>query len=96
MARKSSTTDSSASQVTKAAKEVGYVLGKMEMLEKKFDEHREESKQEKELILAKLEQMSNNMSFWKHGLWIIKALVLSLPLILAGNTQGLMELWKSF
>lgn len=96
MARKSSTTDSPSPHVTANAKEIGYVLGKMEMLEKKFDEHREESKIEKELIISKLEQMSKNMSFWRHGLWIIKAVILSLPLILAGNTQGLMDLWKSF
>lgn len=84
------------SPTTTNAREIGYVLGKMEMIEKKFDEHREETKIEKELILEKLEQMSTSLSFWKHTMWIVKAVFLSLPLILAGNSQGVIELWKSF
>lgn len=78
------------------AQDIGYLLGKQEMLEKKFDEHRKESKQEKEEILNKLEEMGKNMSFWKHTMWIIKVLVLSIPLLAAGNWQGLADLWHSF
>lgn len=96
MARKSSTTNSPDSTISTNAREIGYVLGKMEMLEKKFDEHREESKQEKEQILSKLEQMSKGMSFWRHTMWVAKAIILSIPLVAAGNSQGLIELWKSF
>jgi len=95
MSRKN-TNNNPDTQVSTDAREIGYVLGKMEMLEKKFDEHRIESKQEKEQILEKLEQMASGMSFWKHTMWIVKALVLSLPLIAAGNSQGLAELWRSF
>lgn len=83
-------------QISTDAREIGYVLGKMEMIEKKFDEHRIESKQEKEQIIEKLEQMAKGMSFWRHTMWIVKAIVLTMPLILAGNTQGIIELWKSF
>lgn len=95
MARKTAA-DKTDSGISTNAREIGYVLGKMEMLEKKFDEHREESKEEKEQILSKLEQMANGMSFWRHTMWIVKAIVLSIPLIAAGNSQGLLELWKSF
>lgn len=81
-------------QVTANAQDIGYVLGKMEMIEKKFDEHREETKSEKDEILAKLDELSNTMSFWRHSLWLIKAIIASVPLILAANYTDLTQLWK--
>lgn len=83
-------------QSTANAQDIGYVLGKMEMLEKKFDEHRKESNSEMEEILTKLTDMADSMSFWKHTIWILKAAAASLPLILASNYDGLVQLWKDF
>ncbi len=83
-------------QVAANAQDIGYVLGKMEMIEKKFDEHRVETKQEKEEILDKLEEMSKTLSFWRHTLWLVKALIASVPLIMAANYEGLTQLWREF
>lgn len=81
-------------QVTANAQDIGYVLGKMEMIEKKFDEQRVELKSENDAILAKLEELSKTMSFWRHSLWIVKAVVASIPLVLAANYTDLTQLWK--
>lgn len=83
-------------QVTSNAQDIGYVLGKMEMIEKKFDEHRLETKQEKEEILDKLEGLAQTLSFWRHTLWLIKAMIASVPLVLAANYQELVQTWKEF
>jgi hypothetical protein len=81
-------------QVTANAQDIGYVLGKMEMIEKKFDEQRIELKSENDEILAKLDELSKTMSFWRHSLWIVKAIVASIPLLLAANYTDLTQLWK--
>jgi hypothetical protein len=81
-------------QVSANAHDIGYVLGKMEMMEKKFDEHRLENKGEMELVLDKLDKMSQTMSFWRHTLWLVKALGLSIPLVLTANHGALLELWN--
>lgn len=92
MARK---TSSSNDRVTTNAQDIGYVLGKMEMIEKKFDEHRAESQLEKQVIINKLEEITKTMSFWRHTLWLFKVIGLSIPLILAGNFSSVADLWKS-
>ena len=81
-----------ASAVTDNAHDIGYVLGKVEMIEKKMDEQSVEL----ELVLTKLDDLSKSMSFWRHTLWVFKALVMSIPLIAAGNMEGLSEYWKNF
>lgn len=80
------------SQVTSNSHDIGYVLGKMEMLEKKMEDHDKQL----ELVLEKLDHMSETMSFWKHTIWIFKALAATLPLILASNWEGIATLWKDF
>ena len=52
--------------ITDNAQEIGYMKGKIEMLEKKFDEHRIESKQEMDLVITKLDEVAKTMSFWRH------------------------------
>ena len=84
----------SPTQVASNAHDIGYVLGKMEMMEKKFDEHRIENRAEMELVLVKLDKMSQTMSFWRHTLWLVKALALSIPLVLTANHSALLDLWK--
>jgi hypothetical protein len=83
-------------QVTSNAQDIGYVLGKMEMIEKKFDEHRIETKSERDEIMSKLEELKDNMSFWRYTMWFLKALVISVPLIVTANFQELLTLWKDF
>lgn len=79
-----------------SAHDIGYVMGKMEMLEKKFDEHRVESRKELELVLDKLDQMTQTLSFWRHTLWLLKAIGLSIPFIMTANFHSLAEIWKDF
>lgn len=81
-------------QIVANAQDIGYVLGKMEMMEKKFDEHRAETKIEGDEIIAKLDELTKTMSFWRHSLWLIKAIIASIPLILAANYTDLTALWN--
>lgn len=83
-----------AGQVTTNAQDIGYVLGKMEMIEKKFDEHRVETKSERDEIMSKLEELSENMSFWRYTIWFLKAMLVSVPLIITANFEELMNIWK--
>lgn len=78
------------SQVTTNAQDIGYVLGKMEMIEKQLTEQGEELKE----VLAKLDDISKTMSFWRHGLWLLKALILSIPLLATANWESISTLWK--
>lgn len=72
--------------------DIGYILGKMEMIEKKVDAQSAEL----ELVLTKLDKMSQTLSFWRHTLWIAKALILSVPMIVAANHEDLLSLWRDF
>lgn len=81
-------------QVTTNAHDIGYVLGKVEMIEKKFDEHRTETRLKDDEIMTKLDEMSQNMSFWRYTLWLLKALAVSLPLIVTANFEELLNIWK--
>ena len=78
------------SQVTTNAQDIGYVLGKMEMIEKQLTEQGAELKE----VLASLEKLSRTMSFWRHGLWLLKALILSIPLFATANWESISTLWK--
>ena len=78
------------SQVTTNAQDIGYVLGKMEMIEKQLTEQGDELKE----VLASLEKLSRTMSFWRHGLWLLKAFILSLPLLATANWESISTLWK--
>lgn len=82
--------------ITDNAQEIGYMKGKIEMLEKKFDEHRVESKQEMDLVITKLDEVAKTMSFWRHTLWLFKVIGLSIPLIATANFDSLANLWKEF
>ena len=78
------------SQVTTNTKDIGYVLGKVEMIEKQLTEQSIELKE----IDAKLDKLTNSLTFWKHGFWLLKALILSLPLLASANWETLVSLWK--
>lgn len=94
MARKGSATPPE--QVTANAQDIGYVLGKMEMIEKKFDEHRIQTEKKDNEILLRLENLTKVMGFWRHSLWLIKAILASIPLLLAANYTDLIQLWKGY
>ena len=81
-------------QTTANAQDIGYVLGKMEMIEKKLDEHQVETRQEQEEIMDKLDKLSESFSFWRHSFWLLKAILVSIPLILASNYEDLVAYWK--
>ena len=78
------------SQVTDNAQDIGYVLGKMEMIEKQLSQQNGEL----EMMIRKLDKMSNTLTFWRHGLWLFKALVLSMPLLATANWESIATLWK--
>ena len=78
------------SQVTTNAQDIGYVLGKVEMIEKQLTEQSEELKE----IESKIDKLTQNLSFWKHGFWLFKALILSLPLIATANWESISTMWK--
>lgn len=80
----------SSNQVTTNAQDIGYVLGKVEMIEKQL---RAQSVELKE-IESKIDKLSNNLSFWKLGFWLLKAVILTLPLVLAGNWESIATLWS--
>lgn len=84
----------STSNVTSNSQEIGYLHGKIEMLEKKFDEHRDENRKEMESVIEKLTLIVETMSFWRHTLWIVKIVGLSIPLVLTANFEQLLNLWK--
>ncbi len=83
---------SNVTAITENAQDIGYVLGKMEMLEKQMIEQNEEIR----LVLDKLEQISHTLTFWRHSLWILKALAMTLPLIVYGRWESIVDLWKEF
>lgn len=85
MSRKTSQT-----QVTTNAQDIGYVLGKIEMIEKQMSEQNVEIR----LVLKKLDKISTTLTFWRHTLWIFKALALSLPLIVYGRWDSIVDIWK--
>ena len=81
-------------KVTDNAQEIGYLHGKIEMLEKTLNEHRVESKEEMDLVISKLDDVVKTMSFWRHTVWLFKVIGLSIPLIAAGNFDQLSQLWS--
>lgn len=92
MARKANAVPSQ--QVTDNAQDIGYVLGKMEMIEKKLSEQQVELKKENDEIMTKLDELTKIMGFWRHTLWLFKAIIASVPLILAANYTDLTQMWK--
>ena len=89
MSRKTST-----SQITHNTQDIGYVLGKMEMLEKQMKVHQAHADKQMIEVIEKLDKCSTSMSFWKHWVFIIKTLLLTAPLVAAGNWDAIIDLWK--
>lgn len=92
MARKNN--NAAPNQVTSNAQDIGYVLGKMEMIEKALEDHQAETDKKLDSIIDKVELMTSTLSFWRHSLWLLKAILASIPLIAAMNFSSLADLWK--
>jgi anti-sigma-K factor RskA len=86
--------DTTKNQVTSNAQDIGYVLGKLEMIEKKFAEDRIETKTERDEIMEKLEELSENMSFWRYTMWFLRAAIISIPLVVTANFDELLTIWR--
>ena len=81
-------------QVKHNTKDIGYVLGKMEMLEKQMKDHQDHSDQQMITVLNKLDQISITVMFWRHWIFIFKTLLFTLPFVAAGNWEEISKLWK--
>ena len=82
------------SQVTHNTQDIGYVLGKMEMLEKQIKDHQHHTDGQMAIVLEKLESLGTTVMFWRHWVFVLKTLAFTIPFIVAGNWSAISELWK--
>jgi len=81
-------------QVTHNTQDIGYVLGKMEMLEKQLKEHQHHTDEQMISVLEKLDKLSSTVMFWRQWVFILKTLLFTVPFIIAGNWEEITKLWK--
>ena len=77
-------------QVASNAHDIGYVIGKLEMIDQRVASQHEEIAE----ILKALNDISSKMTLWSYTLRIGKVLALSVPFLFAANFEGLSGLWK--
>ena len=83
-----------AQQVKHNTQDIGYVLGKMEMLEKQIKEHQHHTDGQMVIVLEKLDKLGTTVMFWRHWVFVLKTLLFTLPFVAAGNWEEIMKLWK--
>jgi hypothetical protein len=76
-------------------KDIAYLQAQVDSIEKTLDNHRKESKEEKEQILTKLDDIGKTVSMWRHTIWLGKAFALTvLGVIGFKGSDAILDIWK--